>query len=203
MGKQLPIRIYLNPYLKSPPFLVGAAASVVAGAFFADLASGDSSGGLWLLAAVPLVSCLYCAYLGFPYSLRLNRAEQSYEYVVGIAPIAWRKRGHYCDFDTVFVNQSTSYSRDDDSGTGTWSTRYKVCVSWSTESRTVTLALGGDIMQSQLAAKEIAKQTGIPYGGIYDSWNKIWLEGPFRTVMSDGSDIAADVEKAAERRDEL
>ena len=53
------------------------------------------------------------------------------------------------------------------------------------------------------SADRLAKQTGIPYGGIYDSWNKIWLEGPFRTVMSDGSDIAADVEKAAERRDEL
>jgi hypothetical protein len=32
-------------------------------------------------------------------------------------------------------------------------------------------------------AEEIAAATNLPYGGIYDHFNRMWIEGPFHRVI--------------------
>ena len=62
--------------------------------------------------------------------------------------------------------------------------------------RHVAIAIAGDVTQAVYLAKEIAHSINVPYGGIYDKMNKMWIEGPFHKLISNDSKLADAVDMA-------
>jgi len=83
--------------------------------------------------------------------------------------------------------------------TDTWWTTYQICIVWATENRRVALALATDIMEGEYRAKELAEQTSVPYGGIYDGWNKMWIVGPMHKKIGNEARAADEAEKIADQ----
>jgi len=152
---------------------------------------------LWFYGAISIAGSAYCIYAALPYSITFYPLEQRYEYTIGIRPLAWRKSGYYCELDSIFVNQSTTHevSRDSDR----WYTTYEICVMWATENRHVAIALANDITQAKHRAEELAEQASVPYGGIYDVWNKMWLVGPMHKKIGNEIRAADEAEKIADQ----
>ena len=144
-----------------------------------------------LLGSIALAAAgAYCLYAAIPYSMRFDPVAKTYEYRWGVGPISRRRSGVYADLDSIVVNESTSSFRLNyrAGGPDRWRTSDTVDVIWLTEHRRVPLASLGDVEQAKLAAEEIAKATGLPYGGTYDFWNKMWIEGPFHKQITHTGD---------------
>ena len=70
---------------------------------------------------------------------------------------------------------------------------YGVNLMWANQRRRITLANRADIGSAQVMAEEIVGETGLPYGGVYDSANRIWLEGPFHRAGGAPDEIPPDI----------
>ena len=195
---------FQNPHVNSPKFWLKWLGWLLAAALFAYwVFDGQDTprqlGVIYIYVAVSIIACLYFAYLAMPYSITFYPVEQRYEYLVGIKPLAYRKSGYFCELDSVIVNQTTMYMRARrNEPNDTWWTTYQICAVWATENRRVALDVADDIMEAEYRAKDLAEQTGVPYGGIYDGWNKMWIVGPMHKKIGNETRAADDAEKIAD-----